>query len=125
MTAGKRVFWTDQEDEKLLQLCNSRLVPGVNGLPGLNKQAWADVAAQFPDRTLASCKNRFWNRAERAAPKRSYKERVSPKNHFVESHSGLQRPVHLPEPSSLTAYLLGDPLPGRSALDKKREGLSA
>lgn len=29
---------------------------------------------------------------------------------------------HLPPPATLTAWLCGDPLPGRSALDRKRSG---
>ena len=35
----------------------------------------------------------------------------------------FQQPAPLPAPVSLTARLMGDPLPGRSALDRRRAGL--
>lgn len=39
----------------------------------------------------------------------------------VRTHAeAYQRPVMLPPPASTTARVLGDPLPGRSALDQKR-----
>lgn len=102
----------------MLALCQ-----GVSG-----EQAWRAVAEHFPGRTHYAVRQRFLTLRNRAAgikherkdserPIRTKKRKIATAAPVM-----LQAPPDLPPPHSLTAFLLGDPLPGRSALDQKRGG---
>lgn len=118
--AGPHPFWSAEEDKRVLELCQH-----VSG-----EQAWREVAERFPGRTHYAVRQRFLTLRNRAAgikrertdserPIRTQKRTIVGAAPIV-----LQTPPDLPPPASLTAFLLGDPLPGRSALDQKRGGIA-
>lgn len=122
MSRGSFYPWSDEDSDKLMELCKARTWG--------DGEAWMAIAEQFPGRTVSACRHRHdevkRNRADkvrhRDRRKYNYKNVVrTPEELAVR----LQPPPDLPPPASLTAYLCGDPLPGRSALDKKMQGVSA
>jgi hypothetical protein len=112
--------WTKESDDILYSFCKSRLQPGKNGLPSVCKQDWDECGKLFPKRSVHACKSRFGELKALAEGKIPYRKR----NRIEREKPGefvtrMQNPARLPLPSSITAFICGDPLPGRSALDKK------
>jgi Myb-like DNA-binding domain len=115
-------LWSNEDSDKLMELCKARTWG--------DGEAWMAIAAQFPGRTVSACRHRYdevkRNRAgkptNRERPKYNYKNVVRTPEELADR---LRPPPDLPPPASLTAFLCGDPLPGRSALDKKMQGVSA
>lgn len=95
------------------------------GRLGFSTQDWTDIGAKF-GRTAAASKVQYFyqlrkkneSTSQRAPSKKTTaRQRL---DRVLES----QRPDKLPNPQSITALILGDPLPGRSALDRIRAGLA-
>lgn len=94
--------WTEDEESQMRQ----DLAGGLT---------WIEVAKRL-QRSVASCKTRFSSRrrGQRGGPI------VLPtRREAVEI--ARQQQLKLPQPASITAWVCGDPLPGRSALDQKRQ----
>ena len=108
--------WSVSEDSLLLEICKKRRPFG--------KAGWIRAAAEFPGRTAEALRHRFTTlekhskgivrkRAVRPdRPPRRYPKRV-----YTMQEPTI--PAALPEHTSLTAAFFGDPLPGRSALDRR------
>lgn len=114
--AGAFPMWTPEEDARLLKK--------LRGRTGLGQDFWIRLADQFPQRSFHAIRQRYLTlRMQEAGIKR---ER-HPRPRTTKAH---QTPRTKPEPKivrpptphhvNLTAFLCGDPLPGRSALDEKR-----
>lgn len=93
---------------------------------------WAAVAAKLPGRTPAACQQ-AWHVRQRQAriAKAAPAVAASPirlKNwqdrRAREKAAEHERTAALTQQRSTTSEFFGDPLPGRSALDKKRAGIS-
>ena len=121
MSKGRFYPWSDEDSEKLFELCKTRLWG--------DGEAWMAIAAQFPGRTVSACRHRYDEVKRMKADKPSNRERrkYNYKNvvRTPEELSVRMKPINLPEPASITAFVFGDPLPGRSALDKKMQGATA
>ena len=114
----KHIPWTPEDDARLVFICTRNQSIGVNGTMVIKAAVWREIAALMGNgRTVRSCKDRFWTREARA--KLKYKPRA-PIDHRAQRIVGRRLPGILPEPASITAFICGDPLPGRSALDEKR-----
>lgn len=74
-------------------------------------KSWDEIAAEFPGRTASACFTRYRRGYEPRGPSQ---RRASMDNAF----QARQAVAELP-PRSLTAEFFGDPLPGRSALDRR------
>lgn len=99
--------WTLEEREKLLQL--------VQHLG----RAWQAIALQMPGRTAEACKRAYEDRyAAQSKLDRSHRRRAREK---LAEQERAKAAAHEP---TITSAFFGDPLPGRSALDKKRAGVS-
>jgi len=113
--------WTDKDTRRLVYMRE------------VERRPWAKIAACFPERSHQSCEVRYWyihhrmlDAGERFAPDRTAKPQQaaarsptkSPTSyHALITDRELRSRI---ETQGITAGLLGDPLPGRSALDKKR-----
>jgi Myb-like DNA-binding protein len=107
--------WTEADTTRLTTLVDQR--------SGLN---WTEIAERFPGRTPKSCAAHY--RAAKLRARGIKRERWSPppvNPDRVHRTTPLQQPRELPLPATITAYVLGDPLPGRSALDKRMMQQSA
>lgn len=114
-TRGAYPLWTGEEDARLLAACESRSVLGT--------EAWQKISADFPGRSMYAVRQRYLvlrNLAAGIVRQRVRSER--PKRLRVRMPVKPEAiPPRLPpvEYKTLTAAFLGDPPPGRSALDKK------
>jgi hypothetical protein len=100
--SGRRPWTAEQSDEVMrLRDVEHRQFPEIDRLMGRKK---GSCAQHYRDRV--SRRNRTAGHA--AAPK-----------------AALRLPPQLPEPATITAWLCGDPLPGRSALDQARDAAAA
>ena len=114
--------WTPHEDTKLLDL--------IKGRQRLSTAEWEAVGKNFPDRSIHAIRNRYsYLRAiatGNLTPRRSGRA-VNARHirHNAEDIALRANPIDLPYPASITAFVFGDPLPGRSALDKKMQGATA
>ncbi|MGD5570931.1 hypothetical protein QUT12_22560, partial [Xanthomonas citri pv. citri] len=95
---------------------------------------WKNVAAQMSGRSIEACKQAYNSHVRQrrlaeaapsvaASPKRlkSWQDR---RDREKAAEQERARALALAQQRSTTAEWLGDPLPGRSALDKKRDGIS-
>lgn len=106
--------WSTEEDDLLRQLCAGDKVKG----PG-----WLDLPQYFAGRTVGACQQRWI--VLRDGPKPAHTRKAQPLKPLPLREASLQQPIDLPKPASLTAFILGDPLPGRSALDRRLAAHSA
>ena len=121
----KREAWTPEEDATLLRL-RAEKVP------------YAEISA-IMDRTVKALDTRFRNITMSPAKMR---ERLDRRNLVKKEgrwgfRNNTSDPAHIPDgvfvdraarlntPRTLTATFLGDPPPGWSALDRKRQGVTA
>lgn len=117
--AGAYPCWTSDEDDRLRKICAGRIIRG--------EAAWQEIADDFPGRSFYAVRQRWLTlRNEAAGIKRERSPRARPPKAQKRTMPSPPVPERLPEPmyTSLTAFLLKDPLPGRSALDKMRAGLT-
>jgi len=108
--------WHVDEDARLLDII------GRDGKPR-GDAAWARLAqAEFPGRTYGALRQRFLALRKRAAhvAKMPFRYASSRKPKNPHGYTMQAPPSSLPEHDSLTAAFFGDPLPGRSALDRMR-----
>jgi hypothetical protein len=105
--------WSEIEDQTLLDLCAMRTFIG---------DAWREVAAKFEGRSPVACRQRYRLLRRKAAgeplPERPQRQRRYNGRKCREALSRLPETVHH---VSLTAEIFGDPLPGRSALDRRQQ----
>jgi hypothetical protein len=94
--------WTEDEESAVQQY----LAAGLT---------WAEIAKRL-HRSVAACKTRF---SERRRGQRGGPIILTTRREAVET--ARQQQLTLPQPASITAWVCGDPLPGRSALDQKRQ----
>lgn len=108
---GSHGGWTPDEIERLLMLgCDRRL----DEWPGI-------AAAHFPGRTPDACKQQYYerSRAARGVAPKAQSRQAAPDPSPKKTHVAVPAPAL--EPLSITAAILGDPLPGRSALDRRMD----
>ena len=110
--------WSPQEDQIIRDAAAGHGMAGNDG--------WQKLALNFPDRSWVACRQRWLNlrRMDSGVPVRSRRKRDRVVNGRIdrqwENNQGpYQTPRDLPRPRSLTAFICGDPLPGRSALDRR------
>lgn len=92
---------------------------------------WDRVALEFPGRTAAGCKQAYNTHQRKVKLAASVPAAATPKRlkswqdqRAKAKAAEAERLAVLAHQRSLTSELLGDPLPGRSALDKKRAGIA-
>lgn len=114
MTAQRQLtkLWSAEDLQKLRTLAD---VIDVH-----TKETWAEIGIAL-GRSLAACKGKYFWERDRAVRK---KAPVGPavqtwRGRDAAMERARMRNARAPEPQSLTAWLCGDPLPGRSALDQK------
>jgi hypothetical protein len=117
-TAGAYPVWSADEDARLLAACQGKAISG--------NAAWQKIAEGFPGRSFCAVRQRHLTLRQRAdgiERDRAYRTRAKPQIRTVPDRKNKpdrpQRAEHL----TLTSALLGDPLPGRSALDRRRAGI--
>ncbi|MGA7072112.1 SANT/Myb-like DNA-binding domain-containing protein [Bradyrhizobium sp.] len=103
--------WSQEDSARLYQLADNRPNNGKN---------WPSISKEFQGRSPASCREHYFAQLRR----RSYSCPPGGPRRFIEpvsrDRSPRQEPINLPAPATLTAFLCGDPVPGRSALDRKQ-----
>ncbi len=110
--------WCGADDERLLALCRE---------PPVGNDAWCALAKIFPGRSAFACRQRYFTlrrlaRGE-ASPARIIARKPpdgSSSAPAVDIEASLRAASQLRH-ASLTAAILGDPLPGRSALDRRAQ----
>jgi Myb-like DNA-binding domain len=112
--------WTEADDALLSQLCEHQST-------ALLHPNWHEIAKHFEGRSWLACRQ-HWLRLRRgasgAAPRvRMTEWRANGRISKAAKTRMQPPPAALPSHTSLTAAVLGDPLPGRSALDRKRAGV--
>lgn len=113
-----RSTWKPEDEARFMQICHAHQTIGVNGLICIRADAWREIA-RLMERTVRACQDRFWSRNAAAGKKKYYRPRIAARG-ICNDAIDLQRPYDLPSPKTITALIFGDPLPGRSALDRKR-----
>lgn len=84
---------------------------------------WDKVAALLPGRTVAACKYQFFKGALGKRPRETVADLRTARERSEAADTARQaRASAVDAPRSLTAAFFGDPLPGRSALDQRRDG---
>ncbi len=118
MRTANGQFWPAEDDAKLMAACGGRAVVGEAG--------WRAIAERMSlPRTWQSCRQRagyLHRKATGTAPKPRKPRERKVNGRIFRSREGMQDPPapgSIPQPASITAALFGDPLPGRSALDKR------
>jgi hypothetical protein len=97
--------WTPEEREHLQQLVQQL------------GRAWKAIALKMPGRTAEACKRVYEDRFE--AQVRLARSDARRARERQAEHERAKALAHEP---SITEAFFGDPLPGRSALDRKRAG---
>jgi hypothetical protein len=113
-SAGAYVLWTPAEDARLRDLCEGKTIRGDD--------AWMVLGEEFPGRSYVSCRQRWLTLRNIAkGVKRVRLDRPRKRNRAMRIMPAdrLPLPPPLPEHRTLTAAFFGDPLPGRSALDRR------
>ena len=110
------VLWSKEEDEKLTELCEGKSIRG--------EAAWFEIATNFRRRSAMACQQRWL--ALRRMPDGTLRDRARERitngriRQSPERTAIMQQPVHVPQyHASIAAAIFGDPLPGRSALDRR------
>lgn len=110
MRDGPKNYWLAADVARLVNLRD------------VDRLAFPAIAEMFPGRTKKDCANKYYleqaRRANTASPTIAVRERIRRSGKQI--IEALQKPMRLPEHATLTAALFGDPLPGRSALDRQR-----
>lgn len=123
-SAGPYPVWTAEEDARLLEK--------LAGRTGLGQKFWISFAEEFPERSFYALRQRYLVlRMLAQGRKREHRQRSRATTGRIRrtQRETVQAAVRAREaaesvaPASLTAALLGDPLPGRSALDRLRAGI--
>lgn len=121
---GDRVHrqWSAAEDALVRELCLDKNISGL--------EAWREIAGRFPGRSVYAVRQRLLTlrmladgtkRPRQPKLARAAKGRRRRSKLDVEPTLSVQPPRPTsPAPVNLTAWVFGDPLPGRSALDQKR-----
>lgn len=107
------VLWTPEEIERVLSLGRTACLAD-----------WPAIAREhFPGRTAKACKQQYYVHrraalgvAPRTPSRPQDKQKVDPRPTKVPAAA---KPA--PAPQSLTAAIMGDPPPGRSALDQRQQ----
>lgn len=104
-------FWSPEEIERVMSLGSTACLAD-----------WPTIAREhFPGRTAKACKEQYYVRRRTArcaahnAPSQ-VKQKVEPRRHITAPPR-----LSAAAPQSLTAAIMGDPLPGRSALDQRQQ----
>lgn len=120
------MIWTAAEDEKL-----SRLILKRRFVRGDIPNIWNEVSTHFEGHSPAACKQHWHIMQRRAAgkPAKDGNSRVanSRRTHKEIAAALRQQPAPPPQPLFVplrvaVAMITGDPLPGRSVLDRMRAG---
>lgn len=110
--------WLPAEDEKLLAICAEKQIVGP--------AAWAEVAESFYQRTPCALRQHYLALRNKAKGKTEKEIRNQQRAKICATRQAtMQDPIvpHArPQHASLTAAVFGDPLPGRSALDRRGAG---
>jgi len=124
--AGAYPYWTADEDARLIRMCHGKVIRGEEG--------WLIIADEFPGRSLYAVRQRHLTlRYKASGIKRQPRPRHQrPKHDAANALRKRTMPAPpmpsrpaCPMPASLTAWIFGDPLPGRSALDQRNAVVSA
>ncbi|WP_036010653.1 SANT/Myb-like DNA-binding domain-containing protein [Bradyrhizobium yuanmingense] len=120
MSWPNHTAWTAAELDKLRALVERY---GAN---------WSRIAAEMPRRSAVACKQAYNTHERRkrladappsvaASPKRlkSWRDKRA-----KEQAAEMERAIAAAQERSVTSEFFGDPLPGRSALDRKRAGIA-
>jgi hypothetical protein len=132
MGLGRRhTLWSKDDDLQLIGMVSE-------GSPPVGNAAWEPIAQNFPGRSALACRQRWrFLRDEAAgkAPRDRSRERVAnyrrvQKQNREEARTPVVAPYQPPQPVPLSYavfanhIVFGDPLPGRSALDQRRQSNS-
>jgi len=117
---AKWARWSEQEDQQILELCTGKSLIG--------DEPWIGIAENFTGRSAMACRQRWFNlkaRAEGKPPRARYRDRKANGRIQRRTHAEIvaSKPAPPPPHTSWAAEHLGDPPPGRSALDQKRAGI--
>lgn len=95
--------WTAAETDKLIRLKQQRA-------------RWPGIVAQFPGRTYQACVNRWHDLCRRSGVRTTPAHSSRDERH---RRRVAVRQAAMQQAHDLTAQLMGDPPPGRSALDRR------
>src|SRR4051812_35735375 len=113
--SGPYPVWTPEEDARLLEK--------LAGRTGLGQKFWISFAAEFPGRSFYALRQRYLvlrMAAQGRTRERPQKPRVitgrerRTQREIAQAAIRARESAERLQPASLTAALLGDPLPGRS-----------
>ncbi len=98
----------------------------LRALAAAQRCDWDAIARHFPGRTASACKaqHQMLMRAEAGRPRdHSGERKVNGRIRHTDSDLRLMAapPPLAPDHESITAAVFGDPPPGRSALDRRRD----
>lgn len=113
--------WSREDSAKLLKLHTEAKGDRTN--VRIRTDIWQQIAVHFPGRTLKAVRNHHANLMTLANGKSRGRYRVTNPKFVVRNPEDItlrQNPIALPPHATITAFVFGDPLPGRSALDQKR-----
>lgn len=117
--AGAYPKWSAEEDAKLLAACKGNIIRG--------EASWVKIAEGFPGRSFYAVRQRYLtlrNQIAGVVRDRDRKSRpIVPRKRAPVVARFQPVPASRAAHKTLTSALLGDPLPGRSALDRKRAGI--
>lgn len=103
--------WTAAEDARLVELLEA-------------KRPWGEIAAAI-GRSIGACTARRYALRSARRRNRANRDRAPgiawPARKEAEATALAMRAAALTAPRSLTAEIFGDPLPGRSALDRRAD----
>jgi hypothetical protein len=88
---------------------------------------WDRIASLLPGRSVAACKYQYFKGQRGQRPRHTGGAVLATSRQRAEAAETARRirAEHERQPRSLTAILCGDPLPGCSALDQRREATPA
>lgn len=116
--AGAYPKWSTEEDAKLLAACKGNIIRG--------EASWVKIAEGFPGRSFYAVRQRYLtlrNQIAGVVRDRDRKSRPIVPRKRAAVVTRFQRAPALVAHKTLTSAFFGDPIPGRSALDRKRAGI--
>ena len=125
--------WSDEETQRLLDLMKThgRDFKAIGKLMGRTNQScehrwrWINMPAdQLERRNAAEARRKREMRAAEASPDDANKyDFIVRKTMIIPDDVFIERDRRLGAPRTIGSLILGDPPPGYSALDRKRQGL--
>lgn len=116
MSAGQ-IPWTEEETARLMRVYRKESAAGYR------KTSWVNIVREMPGRTRAQCQGKIRYQIHghlRAQPGKDVRHEPEPRARTIPSEVIADAHARrFLSHRSLTSALCGDPLPGRSALERR------